>query len=209
MHSPWLCWLYHYGVGGGLFVAGWLLAFRTGAARWSLWTDRWLAWVLIAGDRSVDEGIALAEKAMSMPRAFFVPPELRAFTFLPSREHALRLGYLKTKRFVFELMPAEAVGLHRCGDRFGGLSSDRGARKRQRKERHSHGCAPGQTYCWRPRSFALRQYLRPTGGLLRFVNGGSNGSCRRASRLFRYCPEIATCGHVQNSIGSDGSAVDR
>lgn len=49
MHSPWLSWLYHYGVGGMLFVAGLVLAFRTGAARWSLWTDRWLALVLIAG----------------------------------------------------------------------------------------------------------------------------------------------------------------
>jgi hypothetical protein len=36
-------------VGGSLFAAGFLLAFRTGAARWSLWTDRWLALVLLAG----------------------------------------------------------------------------------------------------------------------------------------------------------------
>ena len=46
MHGPWLSWLYYYGVGGILFVWFVVLALRSGAARWSLWTDRRL---LVAG----------------------------------------------------------------------------------------------------------------------------------------------------------------
>ncbi len=58
-----------------------------------------LAWVLIAGDLNVDEGIELAEKAMAMPLAFYVAPGYRARPYLPTREHALGLGYLKKKRY--------------------------------------------------------------------------------------------------------------
>ena len=49
MHSPWLSWLYYYGVGGALFVGSTALSLRAGAARWSLWTDRRLLIVLIVG----------------------------------------------------------------------------------------------------------------------------------------------------------------
>ncbi len=49
MHSPWLSWVYYYGVGGTLFVTSVVLVLRTGAARWSLWTDRRLLAVLVAG----------------------------------------------------------------------------------------------------------------------------------------------------------------
>ncbi|MGI9427344.1 MAG: hypothetical protein ACR2NM_01715 [Bythopirellula sp.] len=49
MHSPWLSWFYQYGIGGLVFATGIVLALRTGAVRWSLWTDRRLVLVLIAG----------------------------------------------------------------------------------------------------------------------------------------------------------------
>ncbi len=49
MHGPWLSWIYYYGVGGILFVWFVVLALRSGAARWSLWTDRRLLIVLVAG----------------------------------------------------------------------------------------------------------------------------------------------------------------
>ena len=49
MHSPWLSWFYFYGVGGTLLVASLVLIIRTGAVRWSRWTDRRLITVLAAG----------------------------------------------------------------------------------------------------------------------------------------------------------------
>ena len=58
-----------------------------------------LAWVLVAGDLDVGEGIKLAEAAMSIPRRFGDPPQLRALPYLPTKEHALGLGYLKQKRY--------------------------------------------------------------------------------------------------------------
>ena len=49
MHSPWLSWVYYYGVGGILLVTSVVLILRTGAARWSLWTDRRLLALLLIG----------------------------------------------------------------------------------------------------------------------------------------------------------------
>lgn len=49
MHSPWLSWVYLYGVGGSLFFASILMTLRTGAANRSLWTDQRLLGVLLGG----------------------------------------------------------------------------------------------------------------------------------------------------------------
>ena len=49
MHSPWLSWAYFYGVGGALLVFSLVLILRTGAAQWSLRTDRRLIKILVAG----------------------------------------------------------------------------------------------------------------------------------------------------------------
>lgn len=49
MSDPWICWLYFYAVGLTLSVASLVLVVKTGAASWSLWTDRRLLFVLVIG----------------------------------------------------------------------------------------------------------------------------------------------------------------
>ena len=49
MQGPWLSWVYCYSVGGALFVASVLVALKSGAARWSLWTDRQLLLAMTGG----------------------------------------------------------------------------------------------------------------------------------------------------------------
>lgn len=49
MHDAWLSWLYFYGVGGCLLAGSLVYSFRSGAVRWSLWTDRRLVLVLVCG----------------------------------------------------------------------------------------------------------------------------------------------------------------
>ena len=49
MSDPWLCWCYYYAVGLTLFAASFFLILRTGSGNWSLWTDRRLLLVLVAG----------------------------------------------------------------------------------------------------------------------------------------------------------------
>ena len=49
MTNPWICWAYHYGAGGCLFVASILLALRPRALRTDHTPDRRLLLVLVAG----------------------------------------------------------------------------------------------------------------------------------------------------------------
>ena len=49
MDSPWLCWAYHYGVGGLLFVGSLTLALRSGALRLKHAPDRRLLAALVVG----------------------------------------------------------------------------------------------------------------------------------------------------------------
>jgi tetratricopeptide (TPR) repeat protein len=59
---------------------------------------RLLAWILIAGDIDIDEGLALAEKARTLHTHWSVPAILAANPWQPSIEHSLGLGYLKQGR---------------------------------------------------------------------------------------------------------------
>lgn len=47
MADPWICWLYFYGVGFSLVAASVFVVLKSGAAEWTLWTDRRLLLVLI------------------------------------------------------------------------------------------------------------------------------------------------------------------
>ena len=47
--NPWLCWFYHYGVGGILFVFSIILALRTGALRLNHLPERRLLIALVMG----------------------------------------------------------------------------------------------------------------------------------------------------------------
>lgn len=49
MTDPWICWLYCYTVGFSLVAASLVLVLKTGAASWTLWTDRRLLLVLVVG----------------------------------------------------------------------------------------------------------------------------------------------------------------
>jgi tetratricopeptide (TPR) repeat protein len=64
-----------------------------------------LAWILIAGEIDVDQGLALAEKARTLPGHWSEPVILEARPWAPSLEHALGLAHLKQGR------PAEAIPL--------------------------------------------------------------------------------------------------
>ena len=56
-----------------------------------------LAWVLIAGDLDLPAGLALAEKAASLPEEW--GDDTLAMPFDPSPEHCLGLAYLKQRRY--------------------------------------------------------------------------------------------------------------
>ena len=47
MTDPWICWLYFYAVGFTLVAASVFAVLKSGAAKWSLWTDRRLLVVLL------------------------------------------------------------------------------------------------------------------------------------------------------------------
>ena len=47
--SPWIPWIYHYGVGGLLFLGSLVLALRTRSLRLSRRPDRWLLLTLVSG----------------------------------------------------------------------------------------------------------------------------------------------------------------
>ena len=49
MHGPWLSWAYCYAIGGALFAVSVVVALKSGAAKWSLWTDRKLLLVMTSG----------------------------------------------------------------------------------------------------------------------------------------------------------------
>ena len=49
MTNTWICWLYHYGVGGLLFVASIVLALRAKALRLEHVPDRRLLIAVVAG----------------------------------------------------------------------------------------------------------------------------------------------------------------
>jgi len=66
---------------------------------------RLLAWILIAGDIDIDEGIALAERARSLPAHWSEPNWLKISRWNPSIPHALGLAHLKQGR------PEEAIPL--------------------------------------------------------------------------------------------------
>jgi tetratricopeptide (TPR) repeat protein len=66
---------------------------------------RLLAWILIAGDIDLDEGLELAEKGRTLRTHWSWPAYLAANPWVPSLDHALGLAHLKQGR------PAEAVPL--------------------------------------------------------------------------------------------------